>query len=86
MESPETLPLENGDPLWLKREKAKAITYKRVNDRGWGRPFPQAFAKVGIPAKEILCSDLMSIIYRAQRSRHFHVERSIAMSQEKSLI
>ena len=35
-----------------------------------------------IPAKEIVCSDLMPIIYRAQRSRQFHVERLIDISQE----
>lgn len=31
-------------------------------------------------------SDLMSIIYRAQRSRQFYVERFIDISQEKSLV
>jgi hypothetical protein len=40
---------------------------------------------VRIPAKEIVYSDLMSIIYRAQRSWLFHVERLIDISQEKCL-
>jgi len=30
--------------------------------------------RLRIPAKEIVCSDLMSIIYRAQRSRQSYVE------------
>ena len=42
-------------------------------------------AMLGIPAKEIVHSDLISIIYRAQRSRQFYVERFIDISQEKSL-
>jgi len=38
-----------------------------------------------IPAKEIGCSDLMPIIYRAQQSRQFYVEPLIDISQEEWL-
>ena len=38
---------------------------------------------VGIPMKEIACSDPMSIRIRAQRSWQFHVDGLIDMSQEK---
>src|SRR5207237_9961835 len=41
--------------------------------------------RLRIPAKEIVCSDLMSIIYRAQRSRQSYVEPLIDISQEKWL-
>jgi len=39
---------------------------------------------LGIPAKEIAYSDLISIIYRAQQSRQFYVERLIDISQQNS--
>jgi hypothetical protein len=42
----------------------------------------ELFDKLRIPAKEIGCSDLMPIIYRAQQSRQLYVERLIDISQE----
>ena len=48
------------------------------------RAFLQNPLELGIPAKEIAYSDLISIIYRAQQSRQFYVERLIDISQQNS--
>jgi hypothetical protein len=45
-------------------------------------PWLSARVRLRIPAKEIGCSELMPIIYRAQQSRQFYVERLIDISQE----
>ena len=44
---------------------------------------PYSGAQLRIPAKEIVYSDLISIIYRAQRSRQSYGEPLIDISQEK---